>query len=95
MNVTCGSFDLDLRPLPLPLPLPGRDRCLVPDVATNGYHPSYVQPSPFALELRPPRLLLGTNDGPLLQAQGLSPQHGPLLDAAARSTRGRPAPGRR
>jgi hypothetical protein len=75
-NLTGGSFDLDLRPLP------GHDHCLVQVIATNGYHTSYVQPPPFALPPRPPRLLLGANEGPLLRAQGLSPQHGPLLDAA-------------
>ncbi|MFF4361633.1 hypothetical protein [Streptomyces sp. NPDC001604] len=76
VNLTGTSFDLDLRELP------GDDRCLVQVVATNGFHTSYVQTPPFALPKRPPRILLGATDGPLLHAQGTSPQHGALTDTA-------------
>ncbi|MEU1599169.1 fibronectin type III domain-containing protein [Streptomyces sp. NPDC005708] len=76
VNLTDTSFDLDLRGLP------GDDRCLVQVIATNGFHTSYVQTPQFALTKRPPRILLGTTDGPLLYAQGTSPQHGALTGTA-------------
>ncbi|WP_030682895.1 hypothetical protein [Streptomyces sp. NRRL B-1347] len=75
VNLTDTSFDLDLRTMP------GHRRCVVQVIATNGYHTSYVQTPPFALPPRPPELLLGTTDGPLLHAQGSSPQHGPITGA--------------
>ncbi|MGW3101367.1 hypothetical protein [Streptomyces sp. NPDC001100] len=76
VNLTDTAFDLDLRDLP------GDEHCLVQVVATNGFHTSYVQTPPFALPKRPPRLLLGPTDGPLLHAQGTSPQHGALTETA-------------
>lgn len=76
VNLHTESFDLDLREMP------GGDHCVVQVLATNGYHTSYVQTPPFALPARPPSILLGENDGPLLFAQGTSPQYGPLTGPA-------------
>ncbi|MER5299383.1 hypothetical protein ABT039_07930 [Streptomyces lasiicapitis] len=76
VNLTGTSFDLDLRTMP------GHERCVAQVIATNGYHTSYVQTPPFALPPRPPLLLPGATEGPLLHAQGSSPQHGPLTAAA-------------
>ncbi|MVO88845.1 hypothetical protein GPA10_29820 [Streptomyces sp. p1417] len=75
VNLSGTSFDLDLRAMP------GHERCVAQVIATNGYHTSYVQTPPFALPAQPPEVLLGAVDGPLLNAQGSSPQHGPITGA--------------
>jgi hypothetical protein len=78
VNLHDESFDLDLRDLP------GGAHCAVQVLATNGYHTSFVQTPQFALPVRPPSLLLGENEGPMLVAQGLSPAHGPLTGTSLR-----------
>jgi hypothetical protein len=78
VNLQTEAFDLDLRELP------GGEHCLVQVLGTTGYHTSYVQTPQFALPARPPSLLLGDTEGPLLVAQGTSPQHGPLTGNALR-----------
>src|SRR5581483_2907805 len=78
VNLRAESYNLDLRELP------GGDRCAVEVLGTNGYHTSFVRTPEFSLPLRPPELILGENDGPLLTAQGVSAAHGPLTGAAIR-----------
>lgn len=78
VNLRSESYDLDLRQLP------GGDHCFVQVLGTNGYHTAFVQTPEFALPRRPPELVLGENDGPVLTAQGLSPSHGPLTGEAIR-----------
>ncbi|QCX81460.1 hypothetical protein C9F11_39390 [Streptomyces sp. YIM 121038] len=75
VSLSGTSFDLDLRTMP------GHERCVAQVIATNGYHTSYVQTPAFALPPRPPEVLLGAVEGPLLNAQGSSPQHGPITGA--------------
>ncbi|QDQ09822.1 hypothetical protein [Streptomyces spectabilis] len=72
VNLTGTAFDVDLRTMP------GHRRCVAQVIATNGYHTSYVQTPVFALPPRPPQVLAGDTEGPLLNAQGSSPQHGPI-----------------
>lgn len=78
VNLRTEAFDLDLRELP------GGEHCVVQVLGTTGYHTSYVQTPEFALPTRPPSLLLGDTEGPLLVAQGSSPAHGPLTGDALR-----------
>jgi len=73
VNLTGTSFDIDLREMP------GGEKCVLQVVATNGYQTSYVQTPSFALPAREPQILLGDDQGPLLFAQGISAQDGPLI----------------
>jgi hypothetical protein len=78
VNLRTEAFDLDLRELP------GGENCVVQVLGTTGYHTSYVQTPQFTLPARPPSLLLGDTEGPLLVAQGSSAAHGPLTGSALR-----------
>jgi hypothetical protein len=72
VNLQTNDYYLDLSQMP------GGKRCVVQVVATNGYRTSYVQTRHFEVTEKPPELLLGETDGPLLFAQGFSREHGPL-----------------
>src|SRR5262249_1256208 len=63
---------LDLREMP------GGKRCVVQVLATNGYRTSYVETRRFEVPLKPPCVMAGDTQGPVLFAQGFSLQDGPL-----------------
>ncbi len=72
VNLGENDYYLDLSQMP------GGKRCVVQVIATNGYRTSYVRTRHFEVPEKPPELLLGETDGPLLFAQGFSREHGPL-----------------
>lgn len=76
VNLHQNDFYLDLSQMP------GGKRCRVEVIATNGYRTSYVKTRHFEVPVKPPELLLGENDGPILFAQGFSREHGPITGEA-------------
>lgn len=72
VNLRITEFDLDLRELP------GGEKCVAQVLATNGYQTSYVETPPFALPQRPPRVMIGDGEGPILFAQGFSQSGSPI-----------------
>jgi hypothetical protein len=78
VNVHANDYYLDLRMMP------GGRRCVAQVLATNGYRTSYVQTRHFEVPVKPPEILITSSDGPVLLAQGFSPEHGPLGAEAVR-----------
>jgi len=78
VNLHASDYYLDLRLMP------GSRRCAAQVLATNGYRTSYVQTRHFEVPAKPPEILLTSSDGPVLVAQGFSPQDGPLPASAVR-----------
>jgi hypothetical protein len=76
VNLSTGTFDLDLRGLP------GGKSCRVQVLATNGYRTAFVETPSFELPQPGPTVMLGDPEGPELFAQGYSPNHGPLIGEA-------------
>jgi len=74
VNLHDNDYYLDLREMP------GGRRCLVQVIATNGYRTSYAKTRHFEVAEKPPELLLGEADGPVLFAQGFSREHGPITN---------------
>jgi hypothetical protein len=72
VNLHCNDYYLDLREMP------GGKRCVIEVIATNGYRTSYTRTRHFEVPEKPPELLLGENQGPILFAQGFSREHGPI-----------------
>jgi hypothetical protein len=72
VNLHTNDYYLDLREMP------GGKRCRVEVIATNGYRTSYASTRHFEVPTKPPELLLEHNDGPVLFAQGVSREQGPL-----------------
>ena len=58
--------------------MPGGKRCIVQILATNGYRTSYAKTRHFEVPVKPPDVLLGDTDGPVLFAQGFSRETGPI-----------------
>lgn len=72
VNLRTNDYYLDLNQMP------SGKRCVVQVIATNGYRTSYAQTRHFEVPEKPPELLLGETEGPLLFAQGYSREHGPI-----------------
>jgi hypothetical protein len=72
VNLHTNDYYLDLREMP------GGKRCIVEVIATNGYRTSYARTRHFEVPEKPPELLLGENEGPVLFAQGFSREDGPI-----------------
>lgn len=78
VNLHAADYYLDLAKMP------GGRRCAAQVLATNGYRTSYVQTRHFEVPVKPPEILVTSTEGPVLSAQGFSPQHGPLGAEAVR-----------
>jgi len=76
VNLHASDYYLDLRQMP------GGRRCVAQVLATNGYRTSYVQTRHFEVPVKAPEVLVTSSDGPVLLAQGFSPQHGALAAQA-------------
>jgi len=72
VNLHSNDYYVDLREMP------GGKRCVVEVIATNGYRTSYARTQHFEVPQKPPELLMGANEGPILFAQGFSREHGPI-----------------
>ncbi len=72
VNLHSNDYYVDLREMP------GGKRCVVEVIATNGYRTSYARTRHFVVPQKPPELLMGANEGPVLFAQGFSREHGPI-----------------
>jgi hypothetical protein len=74
VNLRNNDYYLDLREMP------GGKRCVAQVLATNGYRTSYAHTRHFEVPTKPPEILLGETDGPVLFAQGFSRESGPIVD---------------
>jgi hypothetical protein len=76
VNLHQNDYYLDLAQMP------GGKRCVIEVIATNGYRTSYAKTRHFEVPVKPPELLLGETDGPILFAQGFSREEGPITGEA-------------